>query len=83
MLNGRSKKLSDKVSIDYVVKTFAEIPDSTISWSESDVRCLLQQAQKRPRIQTRNQSYGRIYQFPGESLFEQIVAAILRALTAK
>lgn len=32
------KEMSDKVSIDYVVKTFAEIPDSTISWSESDIR---------------------------------------------
>jgi len=32
------KAANDKVSVDFVVKTFAEIPDSTITWTESDVR---------------------------------------------
>jgi peptidyl-prolyl cis-trans isomerase D len=32
------KTANDKVTIDFVVKTFAEIPDSTITWTESDVR---------------------------------------------
>lgn len=29
---------NDKASIDYVVKTYAEIPDSTITWTESDLK---------------------------------------------
>jgi len=32
------KTANDKVNVDFVVKTFAEIPDSTIEWTESDVR---------------------------------------------
>jgi peptidyl-prolyl cis-trans isomerase D len=32
------KTANDKVSVDFVVKTFTEIPDSTITWTESDVR---------------------------------------------
>jgi peptidyl-prolyl cis-trans isomerase D len=32
------KAANDKVSVDFVVKTFAEIPDSTITWTDSDVR---------------------------------------------
>jgi peptidyl-prolyl cis-trans isomerase D len=32
------KTANDKVSIDYVVKAFSEIPDSTITWSESDIK---------------------------------------------
>jgi peptidyl-prolyl cis-trans isomerase D len=32
------KAANDKVSVDFVVKTFAEIPDSTITFTESDVR---------------------------------------------
>lgn len=32
------KVANDKVSVDYVVKTFAEIADSTITWTDSDVR---------------------------------------------
>lgn len=32
------KAANDKVSVDYVVKTFSEIPDSTITWTDSDVR---------------------------------------------
>lgn len=32
------KQLNDKVSIDYVVKSFAEIPDSTVTWTENDIR---------------------------------------------
>jgi peptidyl-prolyl cis-trans isomerase D len=32
------KSSNDKVSVDFVVKTFAEVPDSTIEWTESDVR---------------------------------------------
>jgi peptidyl-prolyl cis-trans isomerase D len=32
------KAANDKVAIDYVVKTFTEIADSTITWTDSDVR---------------------------------------------
>ena len=32
------KAANDKVSLEYVVKTFTEIPDSTITWTDSDVR---------------------------------------------
>ena len=32
------KAANDKVSVEYVVKTFSEIPDSTITWTDSDVR---------------------------------------------
>jgi peptidyl-prolyl cis-trans isomerase D len=32
------KAANDKVSVEYVVKTFTEIPDSTINWTDSDVR---------------------------------------------
>jgi len=32
------KMQNDKASVDYVVKTFAEIPDSTITWTESDLK---------------------------------------------
>ncbi len=32
------KAANDKVSVDFVVKTFAEIPDSTITFTESDIR---------------------------------------------
>ena len=32
------KAANDKVNVDFVVKTFAEIPDSTITWTDSDVR---------------------------------------------
>jgi peptidyl-prolyl cis-trans isomerase D len=32
------KVANDKVSVDYVVKTFAEIPDSTITWNDGDIR---------------------------------------------
>lgn len=32
------KQQSDKVNISYVVKTYAEIPDSTITYTESDIR---------------------------------------------
>ena len=32
------KAANDKVSVEYVVKTFTEIPDSTITWTDSDVR---------------------------------------------
>jgi peptidyl-prolyl cis-trans isomerase D len=32
------KMANDKVSVEFVVKTFNEIPDSTITWGESDVR---------------------------------------------
>jgi peptidyl-prolyl cis-trans isomerase D len=32
------KAANDKVSVEYVVKTFTEIPDSTIAWTDSDVR---------------------------------------------
>jgi peptidyl-prolyl cis-trans isomerase D len=32
------KQASDKVSLSYVVKTYAEIPDSTVTVSESDIR---------------------------------------------
>lgn len=32
------KLQNDKASVDYVVKSYAEIPDSTITWTESDIR---------------------------------------------
>ena len=32
------KAANDKVSVEYVVKTFTEIPDSSITWTDSDVR---------------------------------------------
>lgn len=32
------KAANDKVTLEFVVKTFAEIPDSSITWTESDVR---------------------------------------------
>jgi peptidyl-prolyl cis-trans isomerase D len=32
------KQASDKVSLSYVVKTYAEIPDSTVTVTESDIR---------------------------------------------
>lgn len=32
------KMQNDKASVDYVVKTFAEIPDSTVTWTESDLK---------------------------------------------
>jgi peptidyl-prolyl cis-trans isomerase D len=32
------KAANDKVNVEFVVKTFAEIPDSTITWTDSDVR---------------------------------------------
>ncbi len=32
------KMQNDKAAVDYVVKTFAEIPDSTITWNESDLK---------------------------------------------
>jgi peptidyl-prolyl cis-trans isomerase D len=32
------KQGNDKVSVDFVVKTYAEIPDSTVTVSESDIR---------------------------------------------
>jgi len=32
------KTANDKVSIDFVVKSFTEIPDSTVEWTDSDVR---------------------------------------------
>lgn len=32
------KLQNDKAAVDYVVKSYAEIPDSTITWSESDLR---------------------------------------------
>lgn len=32
------KQQSDKVSISYVVKSYAEIPDSTVTYNESDIR---------------------------------------------
>lgn len=32
------KQQADKVNISYVVKTYAEIPDSTITWTESDLK---------------------------------------------
>ena len=32
------KQNNDKVSVDYVVKTYAEIPDSTVTVSDSDIR---------------------------------------------
>jgi peptidyl-prolyl cis-trans isomerase D len=32
------KSNDDKVNVDYVVKTYASVPDSTISWTESDLR---------------------------------------------
>lgn len=32
------KAANDKVSVEYVVKTFTEIPDSTITWTDSDIR---------------------------------------------
>lgn len=32
------KTSNDKVTLEFVVKTFAEIPDSSITWTENDVR---------------------------------------------
>jgi len=32
------KMQNDKAAVDYVVKTFAEIPDSTVIWNESDLK---------------------------------------------
>ncbi len=32
------KQANDKVSLDYVVKTYAEIPDSTVQYTDSDLR---------------------------------------------
>ena len=32
------KQLNDKVTVDYVVKSFVEIPDSTVTWTENDIR---------------------------------------------
>jgi peptidyl-prolyl cis-trans isomerase D len=32
------KQQNDKVEVDYVVKTYAEIPDSSVTWTESDIR---------------------------------------------
>ena len=32
------KATNDKVNVDYVVKTYASIPDSTIAWTESDLQ---------------------------------------------
>ena len=32
------KQANDKVSIDFVVKSFNDIPDSTITWTDSDVK---------------------------------------------
>jgi len=32
------KLQNDKAAVDFVVKSFAEIPDSTITWAESDLR---------------------------------------------
>jgi peptidyl-prolyl cis-trans isomerase D len=32
------KQSNDKVSIDYIVKSFSDIPDSTITWTESDIK---------------------------------------------
>ncbi|MCC6599838.1 MAG: peptidylprolyl isomerase, partial [Crocinitomicaceae bacterium] len=33
-----SISINDRVTVDYVVKTYAEIPDSAITWTESDIR---------------------------------------------
>lgn len=32
------KMQNDKASVDYVVKTYAEIPDSLVTWTESDLK---------------------------------------------
>ncbi len=32
------KMQNDKASVDYVVKTFTEIPDSTVTWTDSDLK---------------------------------------------
>ncbi|MFM7234418.1 MAG: peptidylprolyl isomerase [Flavobacteriales bacterium] len=32
------KTANDKVTIDFVVKSFTEIPDSTVEWTDSDIR---------------------------------------------
>lgn len=32
------KLQNDKAAVDYVVKSYAEIPDSTVTWTESDLR---------------------------------------------
>lgn len=32
------KQQNDKVEVDYVVKTYQEIPDSSVTWTEGDIR---------------------------------------------
>lgn len=75
------KEMSDKVSIDYVVKTFAEIPDSTISWSESDIRAYYNKHKNDREYKQETSRTVEFINFPVKASASDS-SAILQALTA-
>jgi peptidyl-prolyl cis-trans isomerase D len=62
------KETNDKVSVDYVVKTYAEIPDSTVTVTESDIRSYYNKHKKDREYKqletTRNANYIRFPVLP-------------------
>jgi peptidyl-prolyl cis-trans isomerase D len=63
------KEGNDKVSVDFVVKTYAEIPDSTVAVSDSDIRSFYNKHKKdreyKQRETTRSIDYIRFPVTPG------------------
>jgi peptidyl-prolyl cis-trans isomerase D len=54
------KMQNDKASVDYVVKTFAEIPDSEVSYSESDLKAWYSKHKNEPQYK---QELGRSVEY--------------------
>lgn len=55
---------SDRIAIDYVVKTYNEIPDSTITWDESDIKAYYNKHKNDRKYRQENSRDAEYIRFP-------------------
>ncbi len=55
---------NDRVNVDYVVKTYAEIPDSSVTWTEGDIRSYYNKHKKDRQYRQESSSSLEYIKFP-------------------
>jgi peptidyl-prolyl cis-trans isomerase D len=55
---------SDRVAVDYVVKTYSEIPDSTITWDDSDIKSYYNKHKNDRKYRQENSRDAEYIRFP-------------------
>jgi len=55
---------NNKVNVDYVVKTYAEIPDTSVTWTESDIRAAFNKHKKEKQYKQESSRSIEYIKFP-------------------